>query len=79
MNPENSKPDFLQRLETEESELKTKRDALGSFINSDKFKDVSTTQRHLLCVQLKAMDTYLECLNLRILDLAVTNIGQNKS
>lgn len=60
---------FLERLEQEASELKTKNEALLSFIQSDKFNTVSEKQQVLLTEQLDAMHWYHMILVSRLEDL----------
>lgn len=57
---------FKERLELEYVELKVKSDKLSEFIDSDKFYTIDYVQRSLLRIQLKAMETYLQCLIDRI-------------
>ena len=62
--------EFKTRLVIERDELKTKIERLEVAFDGDTFLDtVGTTQYNLLSVQLKAMRTYLECLNCRLEDL----------
>lgn len=61
--------DFIERLINEKAELNVKTLALEGFINSEKFSSVSPVQKHLLKIQLHAMQAYLYSLNMRIIDL----------
>jgi len=63
--------DFLARLIIEKQELQEKADKLRSFLGKGKETEVvvGKIQFALLHIQIKAMDTYLECLGARIKDL----------
>ena len=60
---------FLDRLIAEANELILKVTALGLFINSDKYFNVSNFQQDLIGKQFKAMTQYLGYLQDRIEDL----------
>lgn len=55
-----------ERVCEEQKALSENIEKLNGFINSDKYKDVSYMQRHLLGIQLEAMKTYNSCLTSRI-------------
>ena len=57
---------FKERLELEYVELKVKGEKLNDFIYSENFSKIDPLQQSLLKVQIKAMETYLECLIERI-------------
>ena len=57
---------FLERLELEYVELKVKGEKLNEFIYSENFSKIDPLQQTLLKIQIKAMETYLECLIERI-------------
>lgn len=59
--------DFKERLKQEKAELDEKATKLSGFKSSDAFNGIAHIQRTLLNVQLKAMNTYSECLNERLL------------
>lgn len=60
---------FKDRLTIEQKELLEKIVKLKSFIMSDKILSVEPIQKALLEVQLKAMETYSECLSQRLFKL----------
>ena len=57
---------FLERLNTEATELEDKLNKLDSFLDSEKSNDIDDVQKALLQVQATAMNTYLQCLKERI-------------
>lgn len=57
---------FLDRLELEYVELKVKGEKLNEFIYGENFSKIDPLQQSLLKIQIKAMETYLECLIERI-------------
>ena len=61
---------FVGRLIEEQVQLKEKIEKLAVFIHSEKFKEIKTAQQMLLTVQLKAMETYCACLEMRISNLS---------
>lgn len=60
---------FFERVVNEQNELQTKISGLDSFIKSDKYNEVSYTQRHLLAIQLNTMMAYNQVLLARISEL----------
>ena len=58
---------FIERLLREETELNEKLDKLQSFIEGEAFPEIDKEMQALLKVQFKAMDTYSECLNQRLI------------
>ncbi len=54
--------DFKQRLETEKTELVEKMTKLSDFTKTDNFVKIEPIQQSLLLIQLKAMQTYDQCL-----------------
>lgn len=61
---------FVDRLIKEQVQLKEKIKKLAVFIHSEKFSDINYAQKMLLKVQLKAMETYCACLEMRISNLS---------
>ena len=61
--------DFKARLETEKAELNEKMQKLRDFISSEAFTKIDAVQMTLLNVQIKAMETYSQCLLERIVRL----------
>jgi hypothetical protein len=57
--------DFKERVIVERKELEDKISKLSEFLASDKITTIPQVQFQLLKVQLKAMETYLECLIIR--------------
>lgn len=55
--------DFKQRLETEKTELVEKMTKLSDFTKTDAFVKIEPIQQSLLLIQLKAMQTYDQCLS----------------
>lgn len=64
---------FELRLVKEQKELAIKIDKLSTFMRSDDFKTIGSTQQSLLITQYKAMDTYSSCLEMRIRDIQIKN------
>ncbi len=54
------------KLEKEKENLNARMEALRTFIQSDKFSKIDSVQMTLLNIQLKAMETYSQCLLERI-------------
>jgi len=61
---------FLERLNEEANDLASKMLKLGDFIGSENFGNIDEVQQILLQVQIKAMDTYLQCLRERLYQLS---------
>lgn len=59
-------PDYIKRMINEFNELKEKLIKLSEFINGYKFKDLSAYQQHMLIMQFKFMDGYLNVLGTRL-------------
>ncbi len=55
-----------ERLIKEKSELSVRLEKLRLFIASEKFTEIDPVQMTLLNIQLKAMETYSQCLLERI-------------
>lgn len=62
---------FKERLTAEKAELSEKLEKLRAFIASEKFKEIDPVQMTLLNIQVKAMETYSQCLLERIVRLGV--------
>lgn len=62
---------FKERLTAEKAELSEKLEKLRAFIASEKFKEIDPVQMTLLNIQMKAMETYSQCLLERIVRLDV--------
>lgn len=60
---------FFERVVNEQSELQAKINGLDSFIKSEKYNEVSYTQRHLLAIQLNTMMAYNQVLLARTSEL----------
>ena len=58
--------EVFQRLLDEFEELNNKANKLKDFLLSEKSKDVDNLNKDLLIAQLKAMETYLSILSIRI-------------
>lgn len=64
---------FKDRLEKEEAELSARIEKLLDFLgNSERKQGIDPTQLALMEVQVRAMQTYAQCLNERITLLATT-------
>ena len=61
---------FLERLEKEAKELKTRREKLVDFMSTDNFSQLPDQQKDLLWIQVSAMLTYYRCLEKRLKDLS---------
>lgn len=57
---------FIERLQTEMSELDDKIEKLSEFLLSDNFMKIDSVQQTLLRIQHSAMITYRHCLNERL-------------
>lgn len=64
---------FELRLVKEQKELAIKIDKLSTFMRSDNFETMGSTQQSLLITQYKAMETYNSCLEMRIRDIQIRN------
>lgn len=62
---------FFERVCEEQKALSENIEKLNGFINSDKYKDVSYMQRHLLAIQLNTMMTYNQVLLARLSELQI--------
>ena len=60
---------FKERLTIEKAELSEKLEKLRTFIASEKFQEIDNVQMTLLNIQVKAMETYSQCLLERIVRL----------
>lgn len=61
--------DFKTRLQAEQSELQEKLEKLYSFIATENFEKIEDVQQALLKTQSQAMETYLTCLDQRLVRL----------
>ena len=61
--------DFKERLKEEKTDLNEKMQKLRDFIASENFKKIDNVQMTLLNIQIKAMETYSQCLLERIVRL----------
>lgn len=59
-------PDYVKRMQNEFNEVRERIIKLNIFINSDKFNKLTCFQQHLLKMQFKFMDGYLNCLGTRL-------------
>ncbi len=59
--------DFLERLKDEKSQLDERVMKLGTFLENEGHKDLAIEMQMLLSIQHKAMQTYKECLEARLL------------
>ena len=59
-------PNYVKRMINEFNELKEKLIKLSEFINENKFKELSAYQQHMLIMQFKFMDGYLNVLGTRL-------------
>ena len=62
---------FLEKLKQEKAELSERLEKLRNFIASDEFEKIDPVQMTLLNIQVKAMETYSQCLLERIVRLQV--------
>lgn len=60
---------FKERLIEEKAQLSEKLEKLRDFIASEKFQEIDSVQMTLLNIQVKAMETYSQCLLERIFRL----------
>jgi hypothetical protein len=60
---------FIERLESEQTELTEKMNKLNEFLKSEKIKDIDPVQVTLLNIQIQAMTTYSQCLLERLVRL----------
>lgn len=58
---------FHERLVKEKNELEDRHQKLVSFISTDAFRALDMHQKGLLQIQASAMETYLKCLNMRLI------------
>jgi len=63
--------DLKKRLEVEKAELSEKLGKLRAFISSEKFQEIDDVQMTLLNIQIKAMETYSQCLLERMVRLDI--------
>lgn len=63
--PENA-PDYIVRMYNELNDLRERYIKLNIFINGNKFSQLTTYQQHLLNMQFKFMDGYLNVLGTRL-------------
>lgn len=61
------------KLVEEQKELAIKIDKLSTFMRSDNFETMGSTQQSLLITQYKAMETYSSCLEMRIRAIQIRN------
>lgn len=61
--------DFKTRLEAEQVELQEKLEKLNGFVGTEAFGKIDKEQQTLLTIQSSAMETYLKCLNERLVRL----------
>lgn len=62
----NQVQDHVERMIVEKVELQEKVKKLLEFVNTQIYQDLDTQTKGLLAIQGRAMQTYLECLELRI-------------
>lgn len=60
------KNDFYNRLKEEKEEVFIRHEKLLTFLKSEKTQQIKPIQHSILKIQLRAMETYLHCLNERI-------------
>lgn len=60
---------FKQRLEAEQVELQERLQKLNDFLGTEKCEGIDPDQKTLLIIQSRAMDTYLQCLEARLVRL----------
>jgi hypothetical protein len=56
----------VERLVIEKHELEIKHDKLIQFLHSSLWQELDSHSKQLLTIQLRAMQTYLECLEQRL-------------
>lgn len=59
-------PDYIKRMINELNELRERYVKLNIFISGDRFSQLTTYQQHLLNMQFKFMDGYLNVLGTRL-------------
>lgn len=59
-------PDYIKRMNDEFNELKEKLIKLKIFISGNKFKELNAYQQHLINMQFKFMDGYINTLGVRL-------------
>ena len=74
----NSTPEWVNRVIKEVEDLERKIDKLAKFLNTDKYKQLSSKQQALLSEQLPAMWIYRRILVQRIEDYAKETKGETK-
>ena len=57
---------FVERLIIEKHELELRHDKLIAIVNSSLWDTFEPNEKSLLSIQLRAMQTYLECLEQRL-------------
>jgi len=57
---------FVERLIIEKHELELRHDKLIAIVNSPLWDTFESNEKSLLSIQLRAMQTYLECLEQRL-------------
>lgn len=62
----NDYPQYIKRMNEEFKELREKLIDLKTFISGEKFKELTAYQQHLLVMQFKFMDGYINTLGLRL-------------
>lgn len=60
---------FIERLEEEKRQLDEKIKKLNAFLSSDKVNEIDRIQVTLLNIQIKAMESYSQCLLERLVRL----------
>lgn len=63
--------DFKKRLQAEKKDLSVRMEKLRDFMGSEGFTKIDPVQMTLLNIQVKAMETYSQCLLERIVRLDV--------
>jgi hypothetical protein len=61
--------DFKDRLQAEKEQLDDRLQKLNGFIGTENFNKIKKDQQTLLNIQSSAMETYLKCLNERLVRL----------
>jgi translation initiation factor IF-3 len=61
--------DIILELSKEKHDLEIKIGNLQKFIASENFSKIKTSQGRLLLIQIQAMETYREVLDIRIVDM----------
>ena len=57
---------YVERLIIEKHELELKHDKLIAIVNSSTWNNFESIEKSLVSIQLRAMQTYLECLEQRL-------------